>query len=205
MAAVRALAVLAYPLLVFAGLQRFDARTLALAIGVLFVVRLVVQALAGDAASRELVGRMAAPGLAIAALLVLSVASNDPFYLLALPVGINLALLLAFARTLAVGPSMVETLARRSNPDLPPEEVVYCRAVTAIWCAFFVGNAIAALCFALFASLALWTLYTGLISYLLMGTLFLCELIYRTWRFGRLFGTPIDPLLRWLVPKTSAS
>ena len=50
------------------------------------------------------------------------------------------------------------------------------------------------------ASLEVWTLYTGLVSYLLIGTLFAIEFVYRHWRFRRYLGAPTDALLRRIFP-----
>jgi uncharacterized membrane protein len=59
--------------------------------------------------------------------------------------------------------------------------------VTFAWCAFFIGNGAIALYTAMFASFASWTLYNGLIAYLLIGAMFGGELltrrrVLRSWR-----------------------
>ncbi len=54
----------------------------------------------------------------------------------------------------------------------------------AIWCGFLVGGAIAAGT-ALWASGVIWSFYTRIISYLLMGTLSGIEMLFR-FRFKRL-------------------
>ena len=48
-----------------------------------------------------------------------------------------------------------------------------------IWCLFFIVNGAIALVTVLSKNQALWTLYNGLISYLLMGTLLGGEWLYR--------------------------
>lgn len=101
------------------------------------------------------------------------------------PVLVNAALLAAFGYSLWHGPSMVERLARLREPDLPPAGVRYTRRVTQLWCAFFVVNGALALATALWASEALWSLYNGVIAYLLMGILFGGEWLARR-RFKRL-------------------
>jgi hypothetical protein len=53
---------------------------------------------------------------------------------------------------------------------------------------------------ALSGDLAIWTLYTGIVSYLLLGTLFACEYVYRHWRFRRYVGAPTDVVLKWFFP-----
>jgi hypothetical protein len=48
-----------------------------------------------------------------------------------------------------------------------------------------------------------WALFTGLISYILIGTLFAGEYLYRHWRFRRFVGGFADPLLKWIFPPRS--
>jgi uncharacterized membrane protein len=95
------------------------------------------------------------------------------------PVLVNLVFLTAFAWSLSTPQSMVERLARLTEPDLPPSGVAYTRTVTKVWCAFFVVNGAIALATALWASDAAWSLYNGVIAYLLMGLLFGGEYLVR--------------------------
>jgi uncharacterized membrane protein len=100
------------------------------------------------------------------------------------PVLVNAAMLAAFGASLAWPPSMVERMARLSEPDLAPAGVAYTRTVTKVWCAFFVVNGSIALGTALWASHAVWSLYNGVLAYLLMGVLFGAEYLVRR-RFKR--------------------
>ncbi|MFZ6657744.1 hypothetical protein [Undibacterium sp. TJN19] len=101
------------------------------------------------------------------------------------PVLVNAVLLSVFGFSLAVPPSMVERFARLREPDLPDVAIAYTRRVTQVWCAFFIINGALALSTALWASEAVWSLYTGVIAYLLMGLLFGIEYLVRL-RFKRL-------------------
>jgi len=49
-----------------------------------------------------------------------------------------------------------------------------------------------------------WTLYTGLLAYLLVGAVFAGELTYRAWRFRRYDGDVTDVFLRRLFPPRPA-
>lgn len=100
------------------------------------------------------------------------------------PVLVNAALLAAFSWSLAAPPSMIERMARLSEPDLPPAAVAYTRVVTQVWCGFFVVNGSIALWTALWASAEVWSLYNGVIAYVLMGALFAGEYLVRI-RFKR--------------------
>ncbi|WP_406662865.1 hypothetical protein [Gallaecimonas sp. GXIMD1310] len=113
--------------------------------------------------------------------LLLSAISNDALGLKLYPVMINLGLLVSFAYSLYQGPSMIERLARLREPDLPASGVAYTRKVTWVWCGFFLINGAIALATALFASQQLWTLYNGVVSYVLIGCLFAGEWCYRQW------------------------
>jgi len=193
--------VVGYPLLVFAGLQVLQPRWLALALGALLLLRLYERRAHLEAAElRAVLLPFALAGL----LLGTAALWNDARLLLFVPGLLSLALLYSFARTLRAGPSMVETFARMQVRDLPREEVLYCRKVTVVWCLFFAANATVALWLALAGSLGAWTFYNGLLAYLLIGTLFALEFLYRTWRFRRYFGTPFDPLLRRVFPPRAA-
>lgn len=95
------------------------------------------------------------------------------------PVFMNLAMLIAFAATLARGPSMIERIARLMEPDLPDSGVRYTRKVTMVWSGFFALNGAIALWTALYAEWRVWTLYNGVIAYVAMGLLFGGEWIVR--------------------------
>ncbi|GHA96784.1 COG4648 family protein [Modicisalibacter luteus] len=91
------------------------------------------------------------------------------------PVIVNATLLSVFAWSLRQPQSMIERLARRQEPDLPPHGVAYTRRVTQVWCVFFLCNGAAALWTALYADLATWSLYNGGIAYGLCALLFAIE------------------------------
>ncbi len=95
------------------------------------------------------------------------------------PAFMNAAMLLAFAQTLWRGPSMIERFARLVEPELPASGVRYTRAVTWVWCGFFLINGAFATWTALYADWGIWTLYNGVIAYIAMGVLFLGELLVR--------------------------
>jgi uncharacterized membrane protein len=129
-------------------------------------------------------GRPWLVGMAIAALvLLLLLAWNAGLAVMAYPVVISLTVAGIFGGSLLWPPSIVERFARRREPDLPPVAIAYMRGVTQVWFLFLLSNAAVAAALGLWGSLQLWTLWTGLVSYLLMGALFLGELAWR--RFVR--------------------
>lgn len=91
----------------------------------------------------------------------------------------GLSILAAFGYSLAKPPSMIERFARMREPNLPPFAVAYTRTVTKVWCGFFIVNGAIALGTALWATPAVWSLYNGVIAYVLMGVLFAGEYLVR--------------------------
>lgn len=95
------------------------------------------------------------------------------------PVVVNLVMLVVFGSSLWTTMPMVERLARIREPNLSPAGVRYTRKVTKVWCGFFIGNGAVALFTVLYADMRLWTLWNGIIAYILMGTLMACEWLVR--------------------------
>lgn len=113
--------------------------------------------------------------VALLACVVLFNLTDRPGFLYFYPVVINLVLLAVFAGSLFSRMTVVERIARSREPNLPPSGVRYTRNVTKVWIVFFIfnGSIIYALGHAGYTQA--WSLYTGFISYLLMGLLFAAE------------------------------
>lgn len=167
----------AYPFLLWFALGRWSPRVvglLALGIAALRASSLRV-ALAAAAESRVALG-------ALLALCAAAALFDWRPLLLATPVVGSAFGSFVFGRSLASVP-LVERFARPHHPpELMPELVGYCRAVTTVWCAFLAANAAVSLALALFAPLSAWALYTGLVGYVLMGALFAGEWLVRQGR-----------------------
>jgi uncharacterized membrane protein len=101
------------------------------------------------------------------------------------PVVISLAAAFAFGRTLVAPPSFIERIARLQEPDLAPEGQQYCRHVTLVWTGWLLFNAAVAAALAGWGSDAHWTLWTGLVSYIVMAALLGGEIILRKFVRGR--------------------
>lgn len=95
------------------------------------------------------------------------------------PVLMSLAFFLIFFTSLKYPPSIVERIARLQHPNLPLQGIKYTYKVTQVWCVFFFINGLIATATALWSSFAWWSLYNGLISYLLMGLLMGVEYLVR--------------------------
>ena len=100
------------------------------------------------------------------------------------PVIVNLSLLSFFGFTLWKKPSFAFRMACLGDKSVrvSPERFFverYCDRVTLAWCIFFVLNATAAMTTALVGSERIWTIYNGLISYILIGIFFAVEFMVR--------------------------
>lgn len=110
---------------------------------------------------------------------IVSMLLNNTTLLLYIPSFISLIFLVTIGQSLLWPPTFIETFARRDFPVLPPSAVRYCRKVTLVWCGFLVFNAVTNAVLATSAPHAWWALYSGLISYVLMGLIFLIEFCIR--------------------------
>jgi uncharacterized membrane protein len=162
---------LLYPFVVYFGAQYLEACKIAGILVILLSIRLIASVA---------VKHWSSP-LFLIGIVYFSFAiwSDRLFTLRFYPVIANAAVLLLFSWSLYSPPSLIERIARIQHPNLPPEGVVYTRRVTQIWCLFFIINGTLALATALWASFEIWSLYNGLIAYLLMGILFVGEYIVR--------------------------
>ena len=109
---------------------------------------------------------------------------NSELILQLYPLLMNVLLLAAFGSTLFFPPNMIfrfATLQDKSIKGSLNEKRVkaYCRKVTLIWCVFFIFNGSIAAYTIFFGSTLLWSVYNGVISYILIGILFAGEFIVR--------------------------
>lgn len=95
------------------------------------------------------------------------------------PVMVSMMMLLIFAGSLFSSQSLIERLARFKMPDLPPSGVRYTRKVTQIWVMFFIMNILITTVLIVTEQWQAWTVYTGIVAYVLMGVLFVGEFLYR--------------------------
>jgi uncharacterized membrane protein len=166
-----------YPILVYVGLPFLSP-------SLIVAVALCLLALRAIAARRGAFGDRWLRPLMAAAIALLALAVIDPEAAAkAYPVVVSLAVAFVFGASLIWPPTIIESLARLTEPDLSPAGVAYTRIVTRIWTVFLCGNAAVAAAIGVWGSTAQWALWNGLVSYLLMGSLFIGEFIVR--RFFR--------------------
>ncbi|MFT6984715.1 MAG: putative membrane protein [Psychromonas sp.] len=170
-----AIVLLAYPFAVYYGLNQWGVGTVAGVIGVLFVLRIIG---GNKTRLRELKYIAWISGAMGIVLTLLALFFKDTRWFTYYPVIINLLMLTLFASSLYQKETMVERFARLQDPELPDYAIGYTRTVTKVWCVFFVANGTLSL-ITCFMPIAIWTLYNGLLSYLLAGCLFACEFMVR--------------------------
>ncbi|RFS28270.1 hypothetical protein [Aeromonas dhakensis] len=175
-------ALLLYPLAVYWGLTHAGQTPLLLGLLLIFSLRLLPGLLKGRVRLGPLpewlwLGRLlACIGLGLT---LLSALFSARHWLLYYPLAVSLALLCLFGWSLTRPMSLVERLARLQDPALPAAAIGYTRRVTQVWCGFFVINGALAAFTIWHGDLALWSLYNGFISYLLMGGLMGAEYLVR--------------------------
>ena len=133
---------------------------------------------------------------------VLGWISDDATWLLVLPSATQGAFGIAFLRSLS-GVPLIEHFARMVKPELGPGELAHCRAWTRIWGIYLLVLAAIGLGLARWAPLPVWTVYVGVVSYLLVGALFAVEYVIRKIRFRDYGRNPLDWLLAKLFPAPS--
>jgi uncharacterized membrane protein len=170
-----------YPVAVYLGLQYLPPRVVGVPLALLFALRLWL--------SRHQLkdhGDLLFPVSSLALLCaLLAVLFDSELSLRLMPVAINAATLILFAYTFWQPPTMIERFARLVEPELDQDGIAYTRVATKAWCVFFAANGLVALYTALFSSMAVWTLYNGLIAYGLLGLMFAGEYAVRQWLRGR--------------------
>jgi uncharacterized membrane protein len=170
----------AYPACVYFALGRVSVRPLSLGLAIVVAMSFFLR-VQGKRREHALV--MARIPLSIGAVLLLGAWCDDRRFVLALPVLTNVVLFAQFASSLR-GIPIAERFARAQEDDLSPAQVAYCRSVTIVWCAFFVLNGSVTAALAVLAPVRAWALYSGGVSYGLVGLTFAVEYAVRTIRFG---------------------
>lgn len=164
-----------YPFAIYFGLNYWGIQTVAPVLLIFFLLRLLM----AHGKTRHLSRLIKIIALVGMALVSASWILKQNQWLLYYPVVVNVVLLSLFGYSLIKSPPIVEQLARITEPDLPASGVAYTRKVTQVWCLFFLVNGSIALFTCLSQDIALWTIYNGGISYVLIGLLMSAEWLIR--------------------------
>jgi uncharacterized membrane protein len=158
-----------YPVLVLVGLRYLPPAAIVGVLGAMLALRLAL----GHRGSAEAV-------LGIAVMITVAMLGISPMLAVRLyPVLMSLGFAALFLHSLWSPPVMIERFARLAEPDLPEAARPYLRKVTIAWIAFLLANAAVAGWTVLYGTIEQWTLYNGLVSYLLMGAMFGGEYLVR--------------------------
>lgn len=186
-----AVLIAAYPFAMYFGVRELSARTLGYGLLVIAIARLIIyfatrtgnvggaqvtegtQIIDGTQISKLL------PAIALFLIAGLAILHDSKVALHFYPVLVNASLLIVFALSLYWPPTIVERMARLTEPTLDAHGVQYTRRVTQMWCVFFVANGAISSWTALIDNEKIWTLYNGFIAYILMGALFAAEWLVR--------------------------
>jgi uncharacterized membrane protein len=125
--------------------------------------------------------------------------SNNGTWLLVLPSATQATFGLAFLRSLN-GTPLIEHFARMMKSELSPAQLAHCRSWTLIWGVYLIALALLGLALARWSTLRVWTVYVGILSYVLIGALFAVEYLIRKIRFREYGRNPLDWLLGKLFP-----
>lgn len=163
----------AYPLLLWWGVTHDQLLPALSVMGLGCALRLLLTSGSGGAGGHRL---LAGIGL----LLCLLVGWHQQTrWLLWYPVIVNAFGFVLFCSSLWQPMTLVERIARWREPQLPAAAVAYTRRVTQVWCLFFVANGAGAGWTIWHGDMAIWSLYNGVISYLLMASLMTAEYLLR--------------------------
>jgi uncharacterized membrane protein len=113
------------------------------------------------------------------------------YFIWLIPAAVYLGLTVLFGYSLWSPPSICERLVRLLYPEFKPGISRYLHQLTWVWTLFFAANIVVCALLPLWAGEKIWTLYTGVIVYLLMGALITSEWLYRHRRFPDLDIPPI--------------
>lgn len=173
-----AIVILLYPFVIFFGIQFLSVQGLSLIILCLFGLRAIFNH-KNDHSIMPKYALFTLSGIGIA-ISLLGMLSHNIIFIKLYPVAMNLAFLGIFITSLFAKENIIYQFAKKTSRQTLPHFVsAYTRKVTIAWCVFFLLNALVSCYSALFSSLHVWTIYNGLISYILIGAFFVCEFLVR--------------------------
>lgn len=191
-----ALFLVASPWVLYWTLSQQDVQVAALTLVGWVIVRTIPIFLSAKREQRRAALQLPAIALVFA---VLGWVSDNGTWLLILPSATQATFGLAFLRSLATTP-LVEQFARMIDPELSAPKQAHCRTWTAIWGVYLLILAALGLVLAGAASLTVWTIYVGILSYALIGALFAVEYLVRKIRFRDYGRNPLDWVLGKVFP-----
>lgn len=179
-----------YPFFILAGFLWLKASPRVMALGLVALGAVYFLANSGDARQRGFTGARFWIMLgAVAVIAAVAIITENAGLLKVYPVFVSLLLLGSFGYTLFHGPTMIyrfATLRDTSIASSAEKEKIeaHCRKVTVIWCVFFIVNAAVSVVTIALGDVV-WSVYNGFVSYVVIGVLFMGEIIYRKLKLKR--------------------
>ena len=167
-----ALLAIAYPFLVYFGIQKFNASIFALVILIALGIRAY--------SSRTLLNVWQIASLIILATYsIITALLNSQMMLLFYPVAASISVACVFFISLKDGQPLLEKVAERMGEIITKSAHHYLYWLTAAWGMLLIVNGAVAAYTALYLTLKQWALYNGFLSYVLLGSFFMIELVFR--------------------------
>ncbi|MGN1392478.1 MAG: hypothetical protein ACI4V7_00330 [Succinivibrionaceae bacterium] len=169
------LATIGYPFVVYYAFNN----KLDFIIPIVLMAILITKFFVGGKKSWKINFTLCVIGLCLSCLYILK---KSDFYVLMYPLVVNIVLLLLFGHTLIGNrKSFIESIASLTTPIEQQTNFFkkYCQVVTYVWCVFFIINGTISYITAEFCSKDIWTIYNGIIAYILIGIIFTVEYIVR--------------------------
>ncbi|WP_269518805.1 hypothetical protein [Alteromonas sp. BMJM2] len=168
------LATLAYPFLVYLNIDSIEPGWFGVVLLLLAIFRLVVTGTKRQSSDWLITAVIA---VFCSAIIILESETLLKCY----PVMMSLSMGLAFLFSLNDKRNLIERFAAAGGKQPPTQARGYLHKLCIVWGVLLLFNGAVAAWTVWFASLAVWTLYNGLLSYLLIAGLVVIELVYRNY------------------------
>ena len=162
---------IAYPLVVYTGMQHMGVTGLA-------TILLVFAAFRFFLTGKKTTLLWIAAGL-ICSFSLLIMALKSETLLRFYPVLVSVGVALAFLFSLWQDKTLIQRFAEMTGETITPVALRYMRLLTGWWVGLLLLNAVVASYTVFYTSLKTWTLYNGLVSYLIFGLFMILEWLYR--------------------------
>lgn len=172
-----------YPFIIYFGLRTLPPSFFGLVLAVLLLIRFGIVRPEERATAWPLI-------LILLAYAIASALIGSTQMLLYYPVLVNAILFALFAGSLRSDEPLLLRIVRARGIAISSHGPRYLTRLTAFWCGFFVINGMIAL-WTTTASMEIWTIYNGMISYLLVGALILGEWAFRR-HYKKRHGLSVD-------------
>jgi len=161
-----------YPFLVYFGIQQFNASVFA-------IIILVALAIRGYSTIAMLNIWQTTSLIVLVTYSLIIAALNSQSMLLFYPVVASISIACVFFLSLKDKQPLLEKIAERTGSVINKHAKHYLHWLTFTWGILLIINGAIAAYTAFYLTLKEWALYNGLISYLLLGSFFIIELIFR--------------------------